>query len=78
MGCACSFSACCPETCDHVYLFDNDYDEAKDIFGKSMRGRFPYDENGRIILEVKYFYQLLAAIIYEICSEYIRHCLATS
>ena len=38
--------------CDHVYLFDNDYEDAKDINGKSMKGRFPYDDNGRIILEV--------------------------
>ncbi|XP_027345403.1 histone-lysine N-methyltransferase SUVR5-like [Abrus precatorius] len=54
LRCACTFSACCPETCDHVYLFDNDYDDAKDTYGKSMRGRFPYDENGRIILEEGY------------------------
>nr|KYP45514.1 Histone-lysine N-methyltransferase SUVR5 [Cajanus cajan] len=54
LRCACSFSACYPETCDHVYLFDNDYDDAKDIFGKPMRGRFPYDENGRMILEEGY------------------------
>ncbi|TKY70507.1 Histone-lysine N-methyltransferase SUVR5 [Spatholobus suberectus] len=54
LGCACSYSTCCPETCDHVYLFGNDYDDAKDIFGKPMRGRFPYDENGRIILEEGY------------------------
>lgn len=38
--------------CDHVYLFDNDYEDAKDIYGKPMHGRFPYDERGRIILEV--------------------------
>ncbi|XP_068344381.1 histone-lysine N-methyltransferase SUVR5-like isoform X1 [Pyrus communis] len=54
LGCACPRSTCCPETCDHVYLFDNDYDDAKDIYGKSMRGRFPYDERGRIILEEGY------------------------
>ncbi|KAJ7944359.1 Histone-lysine N-methyltransferase SUVR5 [Quillaja saponaria] len=54
LGCACSFSSCCPETCDHVYLFDIDYEDAKDINGKPMRGRFPYDENGRIILEEGY------------------------
>ncbi|QCD90972.1 histone-lysine N-methyltransferase SUVR5 isoform X1 [Vigna unguiculata] len=54
LGCACSYTTCCPETCDHVYLFGNDYDDAKDIFGKPMRGRFPYDENGRIILEEGY------------------------
>ncbi|KAF7828800.1 histone-lysine N-methyltransferase SUVR5 [Senna tora] len=54
LGCSCSYSTCSPETCDHVYLFDNDYDDAKDIFGKPMRGRFPYDENGRIILEEGY------------------------
>ncbi|KAE9613009.1 putative histone-lysine N-methyltransferase transcription factor C2H2 family [Lupinus albus] len=54
LGCACPYSTCCPETCDHVYLFGNDYDDAKDIFGKPMRGRFPYDENGRVILEEGY------------------------
>ena len=43
---------CCPETCDHVYLFDNDYEDAKDIYGKSMLGRFPYDYKGRLVLEV--------------------------
>lgn len=52
LGCGCPQLRCCPETCDHVYLFDNDYDDAKDIFGKPMRGRFPYDDKGRIILEV--------------------------
>lgn len=40
--------------CDHVYLFDNDYEDAKDIYGKPMRGRFPYDEKRRIILEEGY------------------------
>ena len=52
LGCTCSNSTCCPETCDHVYLFDNDYEDARDIYGKPMRGRFPYDDKGRIILEV--------------------------
>ncbi|XP_062154230.1 histone-lysine N-methyltransferase SUVR5 isoform X2 [Alnus glutinosa] len=54
LGCACPYSTCYPETCDHVYLFDNDYDEAKDIYGKPMRGRFPYDDKGRIVLEEGY------------------------
>lgn len=53
MGCACPNSACTSQTCDHVYLFDNDYEDAKDIYGKPMRGRFPYDERGRLVLEVK-------------------------
>lgn len=52
LGCACPDSLCSPETCDHVYLFDNDYEDARDIFGKFMHGRFPYDDKGRIILEV--------------------------
>ncbi|KAG9159334.1 hypothetical protein Leryth_017962 [Lithospermum erythrorhizon] len=38
----------------HVYLFDDDYEDAKDIYGKAMHGRFPYDERGRIILEEGY------------------------
>ncbi|KAI3452104.1 hypothetical protein Pfo_008769 [Paulownia fortunei] len=54
LGCACAHSTCSSETCDHVYLFDNDYEDAKDIYGKSMHGRFPYDERGRIILEEGY------------------------
>ncbi|XP_054823931.1 LOW QUALITY PROTEIN: histone-lysine N-methyltransferase SUVR5 [Prosopis cineraria] len=54
LGCSCSYSTCSPETCAHVYLFDNDYEDARDIFGKPMRGRFPYDENGRMILEEGY------------------------
>ncbi|XP_020530211.1 histone-lysine N-methyltransferase SUVR5 isoform X1 [Amborella trichopoda] len=54
LGCACPQSRCHPETCDHVYLFDNDNENAEDIHGKSMHGRFPYDEKGRIILEEGY------------------------
>lgn len=54
LGCACLHSTCSPERCDHVYLFDNDYSDAKDIYGKPMSGRFPYDEKGRIILEEGY------------------------
>ncbi|KAK8606797.1 hypothetical protein V6N13_052554 [Hibiscus sabdariffa] len=54
LGCTCSNSTCCSETCDHVYLFDNDYEDARDIYGKPMRGRFPYDDKGRIILEEGY------------------------
>lgn len=51
-GCTCKNFSCRQEACDHVYLFDNDNEDAKDIHGRSMRGRFPYDEFGRIILEV--------------------------
>ncbi|XP_022741759.1 histone-lysine N-methyltransferase SUVR5-like isoform X2 [Durio zibethinus] len=54
LGCTCSNSTCCPETCDHVYLFDNDYEDARDIYGKPMRGRHPYDDKGRVILEEGY------------------------
>ncbi|XVF59547.1 hypothetical protein PTKIN_Ptkin07bG0284900 [Pterospermum kingtungense] len=54
LGCTCSNSACRPETCDHLYLFDNDYEDARDIHGKPMHGRFPYDDKGRIILEEGY------------------------
>ncbi|KAG9440863.1 hypothetical protein H6P81_021028 [Aristolochia fimbriata] len=54
LGCACPHTNCSPETCDHVYLFDNDYESAKDILGRPMHGRFPYDEVGRIILEEGY------------------------
>lgn len=51
LGCMCTQPLCLPESCDHVYLFDNDNDDAEDIYGQPMHGRFPYDENGRIILE---------------------------
>ncbi|XP_062102311.1 histone-lysine N-methyltransferase SUVR5 isoform X2 [Humulus lupulus] len=54
LGCTCLHRTCCPKTCDHVYLFDNDYDDARDIYGKPMCGRFPYDDKGRIILEEGY------------------------
>ncbi|XP_047310684.1 histone-lysine N-methyltransferase SUVR5 [Impatiens glandulifera] len=54
LGCHCKESTCSPSVCDHVYLFDNDYEDAKDVNGKSMVGRFPYDENGRIILAEGY------------------------
>ncbi|XP_031270722.1 histone-lysine N-methyltransferase SUVR5 isoform X6 [Pistacia vera] len=54
LGCACSQSICCPETCNHVYLFDNDYEDAKDIYGQPMHGRFAYDQRGRIIVEEGY------------------------
>jgi hypothetical protein len=35
-----------------VYLFDNDYTDAEDIFGRPMAQRFPYDDKGCIILQV--------------------------
>lgn len=54
LGCGCAHTTCTPKGCDHVYLFDNDYEDAKDINGKSMKGRFPYDDKGRIILEEGY------------------------
>lgn len=54
MRCSCSSSTCC-KTCDHIYLFDDCFDNAKDIFGKPMRGKFPYNKNGRLMLKVKYF-----------------------
>ncbi|KAI4325838.1 hypothetical protein MLD38_031202 [Melastoma candidum] len=54
LGCSCTEASCAPEKCDHVYLFDNDYQDAKDIDGKPMHGRFPYDEYGRLILEGGY------------------------
>ncbi|KAM7250494.1 hypothetical protein ACFE04_022377 [Oxalis oulophora] len=54
LGCTCSHTACSPEACDHVYLFDNDYEDAKDIYGRPMCGRFPYDDKRRIILEEGY------------------------
>ncbi|OVA18624.1 SET domain [Macleaya cordata] len=54
LGCACPHSTCSAEACDHVYLFDNDYEDAEDIDGQPMHGRFPYDEKGRIVLKESY------------------------
>jgi len=51
LRCTCKQAQCFPESCDHVYLFDNDNDDAEGIYGQPMHGRFPYDENGQIILE---------------------------
>jgi hypothetical protein len=52
LGCSCGTEGCAPHSCDHVSMFDNDNTEAQDIHGQSMRGRFPYDNFGRIIVEV--------------------------
>lgn len=54
LRCGCRGSVCSPVTCDHVYLFGNDFEEAGDVYGKSMRCRFPYDDKERIILEEGY------------------------
>ncbi|ESQ46310.1 hypothetical protein EUTSA_v10000012mg [Eutrema salsugineum] len=54
LRCGCRGSVCSPVACDHVYLFSNDFEEARDIYGKSMRCRFPYDDKERIILEEGY------------------------
>ncbi|XP_021718538.1 histone-lysine N-methyltransferase SUVR5-like isoform X1 [Chenopodium quinoa] len=54
LGCGCSQSTCYPETCDHVYLFNNDFEYAKDIDGKLMEGRFPYDDKGQLVLKDNY------------------------
>lgn len=52
MGCSCSEDKCSASTCDHVSMFDTDNADACSIDGNSIRGRFPYDEFGRIILDV--------------------------
>ncbi|KAH9327214.1 hypothetical protein KI387_007392, partial [Taxus chinensis] len=54
LGCTCTQPQCSPGSCDHVYLFENDNENAQDIYGKPINGRFPYDEKGRIILEKGY------------------------
>lgn len=51
LSCNCQGPRCLSENCDHVYLFDNDNTDARDIYGKPMVGRFPYDSYGCIILE---------------------------
>ena len=52
--CGCRGLVCSPLTCDHVYIFGNDFEEARDVYRKSMRCRFPYDDKERIILEVNF------------------------
>ena len=52
LGCGCGGDKCNPSQCDHVMMFDNDNDGARDKSGVAMKCRFPYDEQGRIILEV--------------------------
>ncbi|XP_058753614.1 histone-lysine N-methyltransferase SUVR5-like [Vicia villosa] len=54
LRCSCSTSTCCRKTCDHIYLSDNGLDHAKDIFGKPMRGEFPYNKNGQLMLKEGY------------------------
>ncbi|KAL1212178.1 Histone-lysine N-methyltransferase SUVR5 [Cardamine amara subsp. amara] len=51
---SCRGSMCSSLTCNHVYLFGCDFEEARDIYGKSMNCRFPYDDKKRIILEEGY------------------------
>ncbi|KAI3785003.1 hypothetical protein L1987_44111 [Smallanthus sonchifolius] len=71
LGCGCAHSTCSPKGCDHVYLFDNDYEDAKDINGKSMKGRFPYDDKGRIILEEGYL--VYECNMYCSCNKYCQN-----
>ncbi|CAM8915669.1 unnamed protein product [Rhodiola kirilowii] len=47
-------SSCLPSTCDQVYLFNSDYEDARDIYGKPMHGRFAYDDQRCIVLEEGY------------------------
>jgi hypothetical protein len=52
VGCSCTEDKCSASSCDHVSMFDTDNAEACTIDGNSIRGQFPYDEFGRIILDV--------------------------
>ena len=52
VGCACGEGKCDPSHCEHVKMFDHDNDHARDKSGLPMEGRFPYNEEGKIILEV--------------------------
>ncbi|KAG6543516.1 hypothetical protein Mapa_015010 [Marchantia paleacea] len=54
IGCNCGKAQCTSDACEHVNLFDCDNAEACDIYSKPMRGRFPYDDQGCIILEEGY------------------------
>lgn len=52
MGCSCTEDKCSASICDHVSMFDTDNADACSIDGSSIRGRFPYDAFGRIIIDV--------------------------
>ncbi|KAH7446443.1 hypothetical protein KP509_01G055800 [Ceratopteris richardii] len=54
LGCSCQGSQCLSAQCEHVHIFDNDNNDAEDIYGQPMMGRFPYDDQGCIILEEGY------------------------
>ncbi|KAJ1685516.1 hypothetical protein LUZ63_016906 [Rhynchospora breviuscula] len=54
LGCRCVKERCSQESCDHVYLFDNDFENAMDKWGKPMLEKFTYDERGLIVLEEGY------------------------
>lgn len=54
VGCSCTEDKCSASICDHVSMFDTDNAEACSIDGSSIRGRFPYDAFGRIIIDVGY------------------------
>ncbi|XP_062220080.1 histone-lysine N-methyltransferase SUVR5-like [Phragmites australis] len=53
-GCACLYSQCSPEKCDHVNHFGSVYENLVDIHGEPMHGRFAYDEDSKIILQEGY------------------------
>ncbi|XP_078160844.1 histone-lysine N-methyltransferase SUVR5 isoform X3 [Carex rostrata] len=54
LGCGCVKERCSQESCDHVYLFDNDYENALNKCGKPMLEKFAYDGGGLIVLEEGY------------------------
>uniref|UniRef100_A0ACD5W8E4 Uncharacterized protein n=1 Tax=Avena sativa TaxID=4498 RepID=A0ACD5W8E4_AVESA len=62
VGCACSHAHCSPGKCDHVNLFDTLHENPVDIYGTPMQGRFAYDENSKVILQV---------IIVSICTSFL-------
>lgn len=71
VGCSCEGQHCSPESCDHVDIFDNDNLDALDIYGQPMKGRFPYDDKGCIILEVSFklrkspLLRMILEVVYE-------------
>ncbi|XP_002986381.2 histone-lysine N-methyltransferase SUVR5 [Selaginella moellendorffii] len=54
IGCSCGRGRCSSRSCDHVEMFDSDYADACDIWGEEMLRRFPYDGEGRIVLQEGY------------------------
>jgi hypothetical protein len=55
VGCSCSGDRCEAQHCDHVAMFDHDNPGVRDVDGRLIEGRAPYDAEGRLLLPVSAF-----------------------